>query len=265
MPASRRYADPSVELEVGSAVIDLQLAHRSVRQFLDVEVSDAQLAAIVAAAQSASTSSNLQTWSVVSVRDPARKARLAHLAGDQSFVERAPVLLVWVADLSRARRLAARADVVVDAADYLESTLIAFVDAALASQNAVVAAESLGLGCAYVGAIRNHPEQVAAELGLPPSAVAAFGLAVGVPDPAEDADVKPRLPQGAVWHREAYDADAADAHLPVYDERLGDYNRRHGLSGAWSGRVLTRLAGIGSMAGRHTLRETLVRMGLPSR
>jgi len=70
---------------------------------------------------------------------------------------------------------------------------------------------------------------VAAELGLPPHAVAVFGLAVGVPDPAENAGVKPRLPQAAVVHQEQYDAAAADAHIPGYDERLSTYNRRHGL------------------------------------
>ena len=157
---------------------------------------------MVAAAQSAPTSSNLQPWSVVVVRDPERKARLAACAAGQRFIEEAPVLLVWVADLGRARRLAERAGVSVDAADYLETTIIGFVDTALAAQNAVVAAESLGLGTVFVGAIRNHPDQVAAELGLPPHAVAAFGLAVGVPDPTENAGVKPRLPQAAVVHHE---------------------------------------------------------------
>ncbi|MFB9313921.1 NADPH-dependent oxidoreductase [Nocardioides plantarum] len=263
-PSTPRYGDGS-SVTVSSEVLALQLAHRSVRRFTDEDVSEEHVRALVAAAQSAPTSSNLQAWSVVAVRDPARKARLAALAGGQAFVEAAPVLLVWVADLSRARRLAARTGVTVDATDYLESTLIGFVDAALAAQNAVVAAESLGLGSTYVGAIRNHPREVAAELALPYGAVAAFGLALGVPDASEDAGVKPRLPQGAVLHHEQYDAAAADAHLPAYDGHLGAYNKRHGLAGVWTERVLARLAGPASMAGRHTLRQTLADLGLPSR
>ncbi|GGN94556.1 hypothetical protein GCM10010112_84030 [Actinoplanes lobatus] len=150
------------------------------------------------------------------------------------------------------------------AADYLETTLIAFVDTALAAQNAVVAADSLGLGSVFVGGIRNHPEQVAAELGLPAHTVAAFGLAVGEPDPSERAGVKPRLPQAAVLHRERYDAPAADRHIGAYDERLSAYNTRFGLRGGWTDRVLTRLRGPESMAGRHLLRGTLDRLGLPS-
>ncbi len=93
----------------------------------------------------------------------------------------------------------------------------------------MIAAHSLGLGSVFVGAIRNEPEKVAAELRLPPHAVAAFGLAVGVPDPTENAGVKPRLPQGAVLHREQYDA-SADAHIAAYDERLcgaGDHFGNH--------------------------------------
>jgi nitroreductase len=260
-----RYGGPATTLGVVNDVLKLQLAHRSVRKFTSREVTDDELAAIVAAAQSAPTSANLQPWSVVAVRDPERKARLAALAGNQAFIEQAPLFLVWVADLSRARRLAERAGTEVTAADYLETTIIGFVDTALAAQNAVVAAESLGLGSVLVGAIRNHPEQVAAELRLPAHAVATFGLAVGAADPTEHAGIKPRLPQGAVLHRERYDASAADAHIAVYDERLSAYNSRFGLAGNWSDRVLARLRGPASMAGRHRLRETLERLGLPSR
>jgi nitroreductase len=266
MPVITRYGDETVTLDVHNDVLDLLLAHRSVRKFGPRDVSDDQLRAMVAAAQSAPTSSNLQPWSVVVVRDPERKARLAGCAGGQAFIEEAPVLLVWIADLSRARRLAARAGTSVDAADYLETTIIGFVDTALAAQNAVVAAESLGLGTVFVGAIRNHPDLVAAELDLPPHAVATFGLSVGFPDPTEHAGVKPRLPQAAVVHQERYDAEVADAHIPGYDARLAAYNERYGLpDGGWTGRILKRLAGPESMAGRHRLREVLDGLGLPSR
>ncbi|AWT53844.1 NADPH-dependent oxidoreductase [Mycolicibacterium smegmatis] len=262
MTVIARYADVDATLGVHSDTLALQLAHRSVRKFLPDAVSDEHLSALVAAAQSAATSSNLQPWSVVAVRDPQRKARLAVLAKSQQFINDAPLFLVWVADLGRARRIAARAGAPLDGADYLETTIIGFVDTALAAQNAVLAAESLGLGTVFVGAIRNHPEEVAAELGLPPSAVATFGLAVGFPDPTENAGIKPRLPREAVLHHEQYDAQTADSHVPAYDERLAGYNTRHGLAGTWSERVLARLAGPQSLSGRHLLRTQLERLGL---
>ncbi|MGD0699203.1 MAG: NADPH-dependent oxidoreductase [Trebonia sp.] len=262
MTAAERYGDRDATLRVSNAVLDLQLSHRSVRKFGQRDVTDDELTALVAAAQSAPTSSNLQPWSVIAVRDTVRKARLAQLAGNQAFIDQAPLFLVWIADLGRARRMAGRADVPLNATDYLETTIIGFIDAALAAQNAVVAAESLGLGSVFVGAVRNRPDEIAAELGLPRHTVAAFGLAVGQPDPTENAGVKPRLPQAAVLHREQYEAAAADAHIPGYDVRLAEYNRRHGLPGGWIDRVLKRLAGPQSMAGRDKLRAALEHRGL---
>jgi len=197
--------------------------------------------------------------------DPQRKARLAALANNQQFINEAGLFLVWVADLGRARRVAERENAPLDGADYLETTIIGFVDTALAAQNAVVASESLGLGTVFVGALRNKPLEVADELGLPPHTIATFGLAVGVPDPTENAGIKPRLPQEAVLHQEQYDAAAADAHITGYDESLADYNRRHGLDGTWSGRVLTRLGTVASLHGREKLRDQLETRGLPSR
>jgi nitroreductase len=266
MTVTERYADAAATLDAHSDMLALQLAHRSVRRFTSRPVSDGELAAIVAAAQSASTSSNLQSWSVVAVRDAERKSRLGALTGpsNQRFIEQAPLFLVWIADLGRARRLAERFGLPLDGADYLESTLIAFIDAALAAQNAVIGAESLGLGAVFVGGIRNHPLDVAAELSLPKHAVAAFGMAIGTPDPDEEAGIKPRLPQAAVLHHELYDAPAADAHIPMYDERLSDYNARYGMPGNWSDRVVKRLAGPESLSGRHTIRDSLAQLGLPS-
>jgi nitroreductase len=267
VPEAERYGDADFVLDGDghSDTIRLQLRHRSVRKFQPGPVSDGQLAAIIAAAQSAPTSSNLQAWSVVAVRDPERKARLTVLAANQRFIDDAPLFLVWLADLGRTRRLAGRRAVPLEAADYLETTLVAFLDTTLAAQNAIVAAESLGLGTVCVGGIRNHPIDVARELQLPPHTFAVFGLAVGIPDPNEQAGVKPRLPQSSVLHHETYATAAADDALETYDQRLAAYNARFGLSGNWTERVLARLAGPQSMAGRHTIRRSLERLGLPSR
>ncbi|NKY86845.1 NADPH-dependent oxidoreductase [Nocardia veterana] len=260
-----RYRDPELtSLTRTNPVIELQLAHRSVRAFRDEPVGAAELTTIVAAAQSASTSSNLQAWSVVAVRDRQRRDRLATLAGNQDFIRRAPLFLVWAADLGRIGRLAAARQARVDATEYLESTILGFVDTSLAAQNAVLAAESLGLGAVFVGAIRNDPVGVAAELRLPDGVFPVFGLALGVPDPAEPAGVKPRLPQRAVLHHEVYDPTGDEA-IGDYDARLAEYNTEFGRSGGWVDIVLNRLADRDSLKGRHRLREHLQRQGFPSR
>ncbi len=82
------------------------LAHRSVRAYLPDVLPPQTLEILVAAAQSASTSSNLQTWSVVAVKDPVRKDTLAQLAGNQAHIRQCPLFLIWLADLARLHQLA---------------------------------------------------------------------------------------------------------------------------------------------------------------
>lgn len=242
--------------------IETMLAHRSVRSFLPTPLPAGTLDMLVAAAQSASTSSNMQVWSVVAVEDTARKARIATLAGDQDFIRQAPLFLAWCADTARIRRAAAARGAVLEGADYLESWIVASVDAALAAQNAFVAAESLGLGGVYVGALRNHPEEVAAELGLPPHVMGLFGLALGHPDPTKRAEIKPRLPQSVVLHRERYDPTAEAAALPAYDRLLAAFSADNGMGAAdWSDRVIDRLGTVQSLRGRDRMRAALHGLG----
>ncbi|MFG1796023.1 NADPH-dependent oxidoreductase [Nocardia sp. NPDC049149] len=258
----QRYRDPEpAQPTQWNPVLDVLYRHRSVRRYLTDPVTDDTLRLLISAAQSAPTSSNLQVWSVIAVRDHERKARLAALAGNQVHILQAPVLLVWTADFARLRQLAADRAAPLDGADYLESSYVGFIDAALAAQNAVVAAESLGLGTVYLGALRNNPEDVAAELNLPPQVFAVFGLLVGHPDPSEDARVKPRLPQGAVLHHETYDLVAQRDHVADYESRIAEFYAEQELSHSWTERVLARLASEESLNGRHRLRESLANHG----
>ncbi len=261
---SLRYGTALPQPPVWNATLDTLLAHRSVRAYTDAPVSDATIDTLVAAAQSASTSSNLQVWSVVAVRDPARRARLAALVGGQNHVAQAPLFLVWLADLSRNARIAERAGVPLGALPYTESFVLGVVDATLAAQNAAVAAESLGLGVVYIGGIRNRPEEVAAELGLPPQVMAVFGLCVGYPDPAVVTDVKPRLPPALVLHHERYDAAGDALGVAAYDARLEAFQAGQGMAQVgWARSVLSRLKGPGSLSGRDRLREVLAALGFP--
>lgn len=259
-----RYGIPGLPPGPSSPVIEAMLAHRSYRNFLDRPLEPGALETIVAAASSAPSSSNMQTWSVVAVEDPARKDRLATLAGNQGFIRQAPLFLCWIADLSRLERMGEAHQRRLEGLDYLESFMVALVDAALASQNALLAAQSVGLGGVYVGALRNRPLEVAAELGLPPKAFAAFGLAIGWPDPDAQAEVKPRLPQSLVLHRETYGTAGEEAAVAGYDKVLADFSEANGMGRAdWTGRMLKRVAGPESLSGRHTMTETLRAMGFP--
>lgn len=243
-------------------VLDLLLGHRSIRAYAPRRPPPGTIEAIVAAAQSAASSSNLQTWSVVVVEDEARKARLAEFAGAQQHIREAPLFLVWLADLSRAERLAGRAGRPIEGIRYLETFLVSVIDAALAAQNAVIALESLGLGAVYIGAIRNRPRAVADELALPPHVAPVFGLCVGYPDPAAAADVKPRLRQAAVVHRERYNADAEVAGVAAYDALLRRFQDAQALPAiGWTEAVLNRLGTVAALKGRDRLVEELRGLG----
>lgn len=245
-----------------SEVIEALLAHRSVRAYTADPLPEGTLAQLVAAAQSAATSSNLQVWSVVAVRDPARKSRLAKLAGNQAHIEQAPLFLIWLADLSRAARVGLGQEVELGAVHYTEAFLVGVIDAALAAQNAVVAAESLGLGTVYIGGMRNHPEEVAAELGLPPMVMPVFGLCVGYEDASRPASVKPRLPQSVVLHHERYDAPNETADVAAYDEVAREFQLAQGMKPqGWSPVMIDRWRDAAALRGRDRMSAALRALG----
>ena len=258
-----RYGAPNISPGTQwNEVIEQLLDHRSVRAFTDQPLPEGTIETMVAAAQSASTSSNLQVWSVVAVQDVDRKKRLSCLAGNQAYIYQAPLFLVWLADLSRVSRIAEQAGVELEALPYLESLLLGTIDAALAAQNAVVALESLGLGSVYIGGIRNDIEEVAKELGLPPQVYPVFGLCVGYPSPDRPGKVKPRLPQQAVLHHETYTIAGEEGVLSEYDARLGAFYQREGMKASgWSEQVVSRLRNVSSLHGREELLGELARMG----
>jgi nitroreductase len=262
---SRLFDRYRYDLDLNTAwneTLDTVLSHRSVRAYTSDTVPEGTIELAVAAAQSAASSSNLQPWSVVAVEDPARKARLAALAGNQKQILQAPLFLLWIVDHHRLSRIGEQVGTSADALHYLESFLLGAVDTSLAAQSAVVALESIGLGTCYIGGIRNKPAEVAAELCLPPQSFALFGLTIGVPDPATPASVKPRLPQEAVLFRETYGQAAAPTTLAAYDRRLRDFQREQAMiERDWTEQASQRVRGAESLAGRDALRDVLHGLG----
>jgi nitroreductase len=239
------------------------LQHHSVRAFTNEPVPEDALQAILVSALSAATSSNQNSWSVVTVRDPERKKRLMESTGSNPFIAQAPVFFVWVADLSRAHRLAEAQGVDPVVLHYQEALLIATVDAALAAQNAVVAAESLGLGTCYVGGIRTQIDTVSELLNLPEYSYPVLGLSVGCPSPDDSAGVKPRLPLSAVAFDEQYDATAADAGIPVLERETSEYFASQGVAHhSWSEKSLIRWSSMRALRGRENNRGVIAARGL---
>ena len=192
------------------------------REWTDEPVSDAMVDEIISAGLSAATSSNLQGVTVIRVRNPETRARIAEVAGGQAYVESAPAFFVWCADLHRSAT-ACESDGGTFSPGMTEHFIIATVDTALAAQNAVVAAESLGLGICYIGAVRNDPQVIADLLDLPDHVYPVFGLCIGWPD--QDPMLKPRLPLSVTLKEERYDDSGDAAGIAEYDQTMRSYYR----------------------------------------
>jgi nitroreductase len=262
-----RYGEDSIPAAgPWNDAIALMLSHRSVRGYRPDALPAGTLETLIAAAQSAATSSNLQTWSVIAVTDPAKKAAIAKLSNGQKHIEQCPLFLAWIADISRNQRLGAEEGVELEVMPYLETFLVAAIDAALAAQNAVTAAQSIGLSTVYIGAMRNNPREVGEILGLPSGAMGVFGLCVGYASPTAANEVKPRLPQAAILYHDTY-GNADERKLRVaYDAKMAAFSHRNEMTqDTWTSRVLGRMGKIAALSGRHRLVETLNAMGFSLR
>ena len=204
--------------------IETILRHRSIRKFKDIPLTDEQIRTIVKAAQSASTSSFIQAYSIIGVTDQAKKEKLAEVVGNQPYVAKNGHFFVFCADLYRHEQIANwKEGNVLESIESTEKFMVALIDAALAAQNAAIAAESLGLGICFIGGIRNQLYEVQNILKTPKRVIPLFGLAVGVPDQAPER--KPRLPLEHVYHENSYDTDVnkMKEQLEEYDQIIKMY------------------------------------------
>ncbi len=196
------------------------LGHRSCRSYTDKAVADDILDLLLACAQSAPTKSNLQQYSIVVVRNEVTQARLVELMPNLSpWFENAPLFLCFLGDVRRIRSLAEKRG-----HDYANNNADTFmnaaVDAALAMQNFIVAAESTGLGTCPISMVRNRINEFADLLKLPNGVFPVAGLTLGWPD--WEGMVTYRLPQSTVVHRETYDDASLDTDIDAYDARSHD-------------------------------------------
>lgn len=231
-------------------VLELMFNHRSIRKYSDKLISDSDVSLIIKAAQSAATSSFLQAYTIIEVRDVTLRSKLKPLCGDQDYVEEAPLFFVFCADLHRIKLICEmdanasdKTTVTTYEPGWTESFIIATVDAALAAQNALLAAESMGMGGVYIGGIRNNAQTVSDLLGLPEEVYPVFGMCIGYP--AQDPAVKERLPQPLIHHIDRY-GELDMTELKAYDARISTYyHHRSGgkNSDTWTKSVSKKFAG----------------------
>ncbi len=202
-------------VDVPAAIAPL-LDRRVVRRYKDEPVPDSLLDALLAAAQSAPTKSDLQQYSIVVMRDPARIKQIADWIGTMDWIATAPVFLVWCGDMRRNQRLCEQHGM-PHANNNLDTFLNTAVDCSLAMAQFMAAAEAVGLGTCPISYVRSHIERVTPLLSLPSGVYPVAGLTVGWP--VFRRPVSMRLPPSVVVHRERYDDTQQDAEIRSYDER----------------------------------------------
>ncbi len=232
--------------------------HVTIRFYNGEPIPEEMLTTILEAARRSPTSSNMQTYSIIVVRDPQTRKELARIANNQKHIETCEVFIAFCADIHRLETVAQIHG--VEMATNLETTLVSSIDAALVGMSVQTAAESFGLGGVMIGAIRNDPQAAADLLGLPKGVYVVYGMCLGWPDPERLPPQKPRLPADLVIHHERYDQRSQEEGIRAYDTALAAHYDSLGSNtdeAAWSGPIARRLEN----PPRPLLRATLEAMG----
>jgi len=214
-----------------SETITLMKSHTSVRRFKEEVIPQEDLNTILSAGQMASSWKNFQSYSVIVVRSQEKKDALYELV-PQEAIRQSAAFLLFVGDLNRAEK-GARLHTDTFQPQGVEGLLITSVDAALAGQNTLLAAESLGYGGVIIGLVRYKSVELAELFKLPDYTYPVFGIALGVPN--QKHDVKPRLPLENVVFEEEYQEQSTEV-IEAYDRVQTEYAGARATT-TWSQRL----------------------------
>jgi nitroreductase len=175
--------------------------HRTIRKYTSQAIPEALLNAVLHAGTRASTTGNMQVYSVVVTRDSEMKEKLSPCHFNQPMVKEAPVVLTFCADFNRFNKWCRQRKAEPGYDNFL-SFITAAIDALLVAQNVCAAAENEGLGICYLGTTTYMAEPIIDILGLPAGVVPVTTVTLGYP--AENPPQTDRLPLEAVIHQERY-------------------------------------------------------------
>ncbi|GFP77997.1 NADPH-dependent oxidoreductase [Clostridium fungisolvens] len=214
--------------------INLIKQHRSIRQYLDKDISEDLVDEVLKAAQAMPNSINGQQTSIIVVRDKEKKRKLSEVTGNQVYVDKAPVFLIFVMDFYKTNIGAEKYGRKQIIHESVEGTAAGVFDAGIAMGAAIIAAESLGLSVVPIGGIRRNPEEVIELLELPEFTYPVCGLVLGYAE--NQSKQKPRLPFETFKHEDRYHKEALKTKIDEYDEYMEKYLKEIGREqeGNWS-------------------------------
>jgi FMN reductase (NADPH) len=190
--------------------------HRSIRNYTRTPVEASLLNEILNGATRASTTGNMQVYSIIVTQDPQIKDQLWEVHFKQNMVHQAPVILTFCADFNRLNKWCSNRKAVPGYDNFL-SFMTGAIDALLAAQNCALVAESKGLGICYLGTTIYNADKIIEILQLPKAVVPVTTLVMGYP--ADSPGLTDRLPLNAVVHYEKYSDFSPSDIDSVYRER----------------------------------------------
>jgi len=175
----------------------------SLRAFSEKEISPEDKNTILEAACMAPTAGNQQLYTILDITDPALKDRLSETCDHQPFIAQAKLVLIFLADVQKWYDIFTEAGCQPRKPGYGDF-LLAVDDALIAAQNAVTAAESLGLGSCYIGDVMENYEVHRDLLHLPQYAFPAAMVVFGYPKEGLTRKKPARAAQKHIVHENAY-------------------------------------------------------------
>lgn len=194
-------------------MINTIFEHRSIRKYKSDLIPENILNKILEAGFRASTTGNMQVYSIIVTKDNENKKQLCNIHFGQKMVEEAPVILTFCADFNRFNKWCKQRQAEPGYDNYL-SFFTAAIDALLAAQNVALAAESFGLGICYLGTTTYQADKLIEFFKCPMGVVPITTLVVGYPN--ENPELTDRLPYEAIVHDEKYNDYSPDSINNIY-------------------------------------------------
>lgn len=180
---------------------DTLLTRRTIRKYSGKQVDENLLNEILLKGCRASTTGNMQVYSIIITRDEKKKKELAPNHFNQKMITEAPVVLTFCADFNRFNKWCIEREAEPGYDNFL-SFFTAAIDALLVAQTVCIAAEDEGLGICYLGTTTYMAHKIIEALQLPKGVVPVTTVTMGWPQ--EVPDQPDRLPLEAIVHHEIY-------------------------------------------------------------
>ena len=189
------------------------LQRKSIRKFKNKKIKPEILNLLIEAGQRAPSAGNMQPYSFIIIKDNQKREKLYELSWNQECVKGAPLLLYICVDLRRNARFIESLGGRSWRGEGIGKLLFPIIDASLAAENIIIAAESMGLGSVAVGTPTGYPEDVSNLLELPEGVYPLFLLCIGYAD--ESPSPRYRWDSSEVVHDDVY-SDVKDSGIQKY-------------------------------------------------